>query len=341
MLPVHGALEQDLRGHRLRPRGQAAARATTSTTPCSPIWPARSTTARSATWAAPSTCGSALGADALGRRPSCQTRRGRLCRHAHRHLERQFDHRPAAEAAGLAGEHRHGRAVPPGGQGAPPSSSRPTSCASWATSRRSTPTGRWNGVAVISRVGLERRGQGPARRPGYDGVRGAPGGLRDLRPGPRLVGVRAQRPRGRPPALRLQARVVRGAEGRRRRATRPAAARSRCWATTTSRRPTRTSGTVAVFEGATHVTPAERAALAALREAGLSDVVPAPPQVRPPVHVLGLPPALLPQEPGHAHRPGLRQRAVRQGGQGRYVDREERKGKGASDHAPVVVDLDV
>ena len=24
-----------------------------------------------------------------------------------------------------------------------------------------------------------------------------------------------------------------------------------------------------------------------------------------------------------------------------YVDREERKGKGASDHAPVVVDLDV
>ena len=62
---------------------------------------------------------------------------------------------------------------------------------------------------------------------------------------------------------------------------------------------------------------------------------PAPAQVRPPVHLLGLPPARLPQEPRHAHRPGVRQRPVRRRpSPTAYVDREERKGKGASDHAP-------
>ncbi|SCE21877.1 exodeoxyribonuclease-3 [Streptomyces sp. DfronAA-171] len=33
--------------------------------------------------------------------------------------------------------------------------------------------------------------------------------------------------------------------------------------------------------------------------------------------------------------------AFRSAAKDAYVDREERKGKGASDHAPVVVDLDV
>ena len=58
-------------------------------------------------------------------------------------------------------------------------------------------TGRWNGVAVISRVGLEDVVKGLPGGPDYDGVAGAPRDLRDLRPGPRLVGLRAERPRGR------------------------------------------------------------------------------------------------------------------------------------------------
>ena len=69
----------------------------------------------------------------------CRCRGGRLGCHAHRHLERQLDHRPAAPAAGLAGEHRHGRAVRPGDQVHRRAVPRRPSCASWATSPRSTP----------------------------------------------------------------------------------------------------------------------------------------------------------------------------------------------------------
>jgi exodeoxyribonuclease III len=93
------------------------------------------------------------------------------------------------------------------------------------------------------------------------------------------------------------------------------------------------------FVGSTHVTPAERAALGALLDLGLVDV---------------------PARPGKGDRPftywdyragmfhkdlGMRidlvlasaGLAVRDA----FVDREARKGKGPSDHAPVVVDLDL
>ena len=53
-----------------------------------------------------------------------------------------------------------------------------------------------------------------------------------------------------------------------------------------------------------------------------------PPQVRPPVHVLGLPPARLPQEPRHAHRPRLRQRPVREGRHRRLRRPRGAKGEG-------------
>ncbi|WP_148613682.1 exodeoxyribonuclease III [Nocardioides rubriscoriae] len=96
---------------------------------------------------------------------------------------------------------------------------------------------------------------------------------------------------------------------------------------------------VAAYEGSTHVTAPERAAFAAFLESGYADVV------RP-----------------HAPGPGVytywdyyRQRFERNRGMridfvlgspslarrvtGAFVDRDERAGTGASDHAPVVVDL--
>jgi exodeoxyribonuclease-3 len=97
----------------------------------------------------------------------------------------------------------------------------------------------------------------------------------------------------------------------------------------------------AVFEGLTHVTPAERAALAALREAGLSDVVPRPLKYDRPYTYWDYRQLAFPKNRGmridlvYANEPFTK--AVGDA----YVDREERKGKGASDHAPVVVDLDV
>ncbi|UYB39041.1 exodeoxyribonuclease III [Streptomyces sp. Je 1-4] len=97
----------------------------------------------------------------------------------------------------------------------------------------------------------------------------------------------------------------------------------------------------AVFEGATHVTPAERAALTALREAGLSDVVPRPLKYDRPYTYWDYRQLAFPKNRGmridlvYGNEPFAK--AVSDA----YVDREERKGKGASDHAPVVVDLDV
>ena len=58
------------------------------------------------------------------------------------------------------------------------------------------------------------------------------------------------------------------------------------------------------------------------------------------LHLLGLLPAAVRAEPRHAHR--LR-RSARRRSQSRvthaFIDRDERAGKGASDHAPVIVDL--
>ena len=95
------------------------------------------------------------------------------------------------------------------------------------------------------------------------------------------------------------------------------------------------------FIGATHVTPVERAAIAALLDGGLTDV-----RAR----------ALKGDRPftywdyraGNFHRGlGMRIDLVLASGAlaghitDAYVDREARKGKAPSDHAPVVVDLDI
>ena len=52
----------------------------------------------------------------------------------------------------------------------------------------------WNGVAILSRVGLEDVVAGPPRRPGLPAPGGARG-VRDVRRGPRRLGLRAERAR--------------------------------------------------------------------------------------------------------------------------------------------------
>jgi exodeoxyribonuclease-3 len=95
------------------------------------------------------------------------------------------------------------------------------------------------------------------------------------------------------------------------------------------------------FEGSTHVTPAERAALTSLREVGLTDIVPRPLKYDHPYTYWDYRQLCFPKNRGmridlvYGNAPFAK--AVADA----YVDREERKGKGASDHAPVVVDLDV
>ena len=98
---------------------------------------------------------------------------------------------------------------------------------------------------------------------------------------------------------------------------------------------------VAAFEGLTHVTPVERAALEALGEIGLHDVVPRPLKYDRPYTYWDYRQLAFPKNRGmridltYGNKPFVD--AVTDS----YVDREARKGKGTSDHAPVVVDLDV
>lgn len=97
----------------------------------------------------------------------------------------------------------------------------------------------------------------------------------------------------------------------------------------------------AVFAGLTHVTPAEREALAALRAAGLADVVPRPLKYDRPYTYWDYRQLAFPKNNGMRIDLVYGNAAFGTAVKDAYVDREERKGKGASDHAPVVVDLDV
>nr|WSZ99341.1 exodeoxyribonuclease III [Streptomyces sp. NBC_00857] len=201
-------------------------------------------------------------------------------------------------------------------------------------------TGRWNGVALISRVGLEDVVKGLPGGPEYDGVE-EPRAISATCGPVRLWSVYV--PNGREVGHDHYAYKLRWFE-----ALRTAVADD-----TAGARPFAVLGDFNVaptdedvwdlsrFEGATHVTPAERDALAALRERGLSDVVPRPLKYDRPYTYWDY------RELGFPKNKGMRIDLVYGNGpfasavKDSYVDREERKGKGASDHAPVVVDVEV
>ena len=97
---------------------------------------------------------------------------------------------------------------------------------------------------------------------------------------------------------------------------------------------------ISLFADSTHVTPAERSALADVQSIGLSEVMPRA--------LKGEPYTFWDYRNGAFHKGwGMRIDLVLGNAlfmdavTDAYVDREARKGKGASDHAPVVVDLDI
>ena len=186
--------------------------------------------------------------------------------------------------------------------------------------------GRWNGVAILSRVGIEdvvtnfgdgpvrdstRRGRGRGLRGRLRPVRRGADGLRRVRRRPGREPVRAERPGRRLAVLRGQAALVRAAPalaGRDAGARRAAAPRRRL-----QRDPgaTRTSGARRKAHGGTHVSEPEREALADLRAWGLVGHLPLPAARARPLLVVGLPGRHVPPQRGHADRPAVRDRARR------------------------------
>ncbi|OON81702.1 exodeoxyribonuclease III [Streptomyces tsukubensis] len=201
-------------------------------------------------------------------------------------------------------------------------------------------TGRWNGVALISRVGLDDVVPGLPGGPDYDGVT-EPRAISATCGPVRLWSVYV--PNGREVGHDHYTYKLRWFEALRA-AVSDDAAGPRPFAVLGDYNVAPTDDDVwdpTVFEDSTHVTAPERDALTALRSTGLSDVVPRPLKYERPYTYWDYRQLAFPKNRGmridlvYGNEPFAK--AVSDS----YVDREERKGKGASDHAPVVVDLDV
>ena len=197
--------------------------------------------------------------------------------------------------------------------------------------------GRWNGVAILSKVGLDDVVRGLAGGPGYPDpeARAVAATCGDVR----LWSVYV--PNGREPGHDHYAYKLAWLA-----ALRDAVAAD---LTTAPRLAVMGDFNVAptdddvwdpaVFAQSTHVTPPERAALAALRAIGLVDVMPRPLKYEHPF-------TYWDYRAGNFHKNlGMRidlvyaTPPVAEAVTDAYVDRDARKGKGPSDHAPVVVDL--
>jgi exodeoxyribonuclease-3 len=199
-------------------------------------------------------------------------------------------------------------------------------------------TGRWNGVAVLSRVGLKDVSTGLPGAPEYEGAT-EPRAVGAVCGGVKVWSVYVPNGRevGHPHfAYKLQwLRTLRDTVAEDAAGAAPfavlgdfnvAPADEDVW-------------DIAEFDGATHVTPEERAALAGLRDAGLRDVVPRPLKYAHPFTYWDYRMLGFPKNKGMRIDLVYGNAAFAGAVQDSYVDREERKGKGASDHAPVVVDL--
>ncbi|SDY36905.1 exodeoxyribonuclease-3 [Micromonospora pattaloongensis] len=198
--------------------------------------------------------------------------------------------------------------------------------------------GRWNGVALLSRIGLDEVTTGFPGEPGFPDpeARAISATCGDLRVWSIYV------PNGRTPdsphytyklawlrALR-DALAVELTDGRQ-------------LAVCGDFNVAPTDADVwdpAVFVGSTHVTVPERRALAELRELGLLDVVPQPMKGPNPFTYWDYRAGMFHQDKGMRIDLVYASAAFSDRIRTAYIDREARKGKTPSDHAPIVVDAD-
>lgn len=202
-------------------------------------------------------------------------------------------------------------------------------------------TGRWNGVAILSRVGLTEVTRGLTGQPQYEGT-DEPRAIGATCGGVRIWGVYV--PNGREPEhdhYRYKLEWLSALRDTVAPEVKAAPDRPLAIIGDFNVAPTDDDvWDIAVFAGSTHVTEPERQALADLRAIGLDDVMPRA--------LKGSPFTFWDYRNGALHRGwGMRidlvyaNRAFASAVTDAYIDRDERKGKGASDHAPVVVDLSI
>ena len=202
-------------------------------------------------------------------------------------------------------------------------------------------TGRWNGVAVLSRIGLADVRRGLPDEPGFPDAEPEARAVAATCGPVRLWSIYA--PHGREVGHPQYAYKLRWFE----------ALNAAVAGDAVDERPFAVLGDFniapsdedvwdpSVFEGATHVSPDERAALGELRGRGLAEVMPRALKYDRPYTFWDY------RQLGFPRNRGMRIDLVLGNGpfigavSDAYVDREARKGQGASDHAPVVVELDL
>jgi exodeoxyribonuclease III len=202
--------------------------------------------------------------------------------------------------------------------------------------------GRWNGVAILSRVGLADVVRDLDAQPMYDGSI-EPRAIGATCGGVRIWSVYV--PNGREPDHAHYNYKLEWLA-----ALRNTAAREVAELVTPNAMPFAIIGDynvaptdadvwdLADFQNATHITPAEREAVLTLREVGLEEVMPRSLKGEP--FTFWDYRALMFQK-GMGMRIDLvyANEAFRDSVKDAWIDRDERKVKGGSDHAPVVVDL--
>jgi exodeoxyribonuclease-3 len=197
--------------------------------------------------------------------------------------------------------------------------------------------GRWNGVAILSRVGLDDITRGLDAEPGFpdpqtravaatcDGVRVrsvyVPNGraLDDPHYAYKLAWLDALRDMLAAELTTYPSSIVLGDFN-------VAPTDADVW-------------DAAKFEGSTHVTEAERAALLAIRDVGLVDLIPRPGKGPHPFTYWDYRAGAFHQDWGMRIDHAYASIPVAEQVTDAWVDRETRKGKGPSDHAPVIIDI--
>jgi exodeoxyribonuclease-3 len=201
-------------------------------------------------------------------------------------------------------------------------------------------TGRWNGVAVLSRVGIADVVRDFADQPAWEGVT-EPRAVTATCGPVRVTSVYV--PNGREidnPHYQYKLNWLQALAG----TVRAEAAGPVPYAVLGDFNIAPTDDDVwdiTLFGKSTHVTPAERAELDALRAAGTFEVIPRALKYDRAYTYWDYRQLAFPKNNGMRIDLVFANLGFADAVQDAYVDREERKGKGASDHAPVVVDLEV
>lgn len=199
--------------------------------------------------------------------------------------------------------------------------------------------GRWNGVAIVSKIGLDDVVRGLVGEPGYPetearAVAATCGGVR-------LWSVYV--PNGREPGHDHYAYKLAWLAALRDTVAADLATHPHL-AVLGDFNVAPTDDDVwdaAAFADSTHVTPPERAALEALRATGLVDVVPRPLKYDRPFTYWDYRAGMFHKNFGMRIDLVYATSAVAGAVRDAYVDRNARKGTGPSDHAPVVVDIEL